>query len=78
MSLISFHRLLIFVGIVFCAGYAIWELLHFMGGDGGVRSLLLVVAFSGAALALGYYLRHLGRILHLSGADDHRDSEFGG
>lgn len=64
MSLISFHRLLIATAIVFCGGYAIWEVLRFLS-DGGVGSLLLAVAFGLAATGLAYYLRHLGRILRL-------------
>ncbi len=64
MSLISFHRLLIVVAIIFCAGYALWELRSFAGGA-GVGSLLIAVAFAVAALGLGYYLRHLRRLLRL-------------
>ena len=64
MSLISFHRLLIAVGIMFCGGYAIWEILRFLS-NGGIGSVLLATAFGAAAIALGYYLRHLGRILKL-------------
>ncbi|MEX2582980.1 MAG: hypothetical protein WD766_06890 [Gemmatimonadota bacterium] len=64
MSLISFHRILIAIGIVFCAGYAIWEFVRFLGG-GGINSIFLAAAFAAAASGLGYYLRHLGRILRL-------------
>lgn len=64
MSLISFHRLLIAIAIIFCAGYAIWEILRFLDG-GEIGSILLAVAFGTAAMGLGYYLRHLGRILRL-------------
>jgi hypothetical protein len=64
MSLISFHRLLIAVAIMFCGGYAIWEVLRFLS-DGSIGSALLAAAFGAAAIALAYYLRHLGRILRL-------------
>ena len=40
MSLISFHRLLIAIAIVFCGGYAIWEILRFLS-DGRISSILL-------------------------------------
>lgn len=62
MSLIAFHRLLIAVGILFCGGYAVRELLRFLDGRGWA-SLLLALAFAVAAGALGYYLRHLRRFL---------------
>ena len=64
MSLILFHRVLILFGIVFCAGYAVWEFVNFTDG-GGTRSLLIALGFLVAALGLGYYLRNLGRILKL-------------
>jgi hypothetical protein len=76
MSLIGFHRFLIAAAIVFCAGYALWELLRVADG-GGLRSVALVVAFSAAALGFGYYLRHLGRILRLPEPDDQRESPPG-
>lgn len=64
MSLIAFHRFLIATGILFCGGFAVWELLRFLE-SGGWRSLLLAVGFAAAAGALGYYLRHLSRFLGL-------------
>lgn len=67
MSLISFHRLLIAIAIVFCGGYAIWEAARFFSG-GSFSSVLLAAAFGAAALGLAYYLRHLGRILRLGNA----------
>lgn len=65
MSLIPFHRFLIAAAIVFCAGFAVWELFAFMEG-GGLLDLALAVAFGAAAAAFGYYLRHLSRFLKLS------------
>jgi hypothetical protein len=65
MSLISFHRFLIAIAIVFCAGYAFWELRAFFQ-HGSVRALLLALIFAAAAAALGYYLRHLSRFLRIS------------
>lgn len=64
MSLISFHRLLIAIAILFCLGYGAWELIAYFRGS-GVRSLLLALIFAGAGIALGYYLRHLTRFLNL-------------
>lgn len=67
MSLIAFHRVLIAVGVLFCGGFAVWELLRFLDGRGWT-SLLLALAFAVAAAALGYYLRHLRRFLGLDEA----------
>jgi hypothetical protein len=64
MSLITFHRLLIGVAIVFCGGYALWELVRFFTA-GNTRSLLLAAIFAVLAFGLVYYLRHLGRFLGL-------------
>ena len=64
MSLISFHRFLIAAAILFCSGFAVWELLAFRE-QGGVPALLLALAFAAAAAALAYYLRHLSRFLRL-------------
>lgn len=69
MSLIAFHRFLIAVGIIFCGGFAVWELLRFRDGYGWT-SLLLALSFAVAAAALGYYLRHLRRFLGQDGARD--------
>jgi hypothetical protein len=65
MSLIGFHRLLISIAILFCAGYAFWEISEYRETS-NIRSLLIALAFLGATFALAYYLRHLGRILRLS------------
>ncbi len=64
MSLITFHRLLIGVAILFCGGYALWELLRYFDG-GNNRSLLLAAIFAALTFGLVYYLRHLGRFLGL-------------
>lgn len=65
MSLISFHRFLIAAAIIFCGGFAIWELFAFVEG-GGLSDLALAVAFGAAAAGFGYYLRNLSRFLKLS------------
>ena len=60
--MIPFHRLLISTAIVFCAGFAAWAAWTYrQSGDG--LMLLTGVAFAVAAVALGYYLRHLNRFL---------------
>jgi hypothetical protein len=66
MSLISFHRLLISLAILFCGGYALWELRAFLG-HGEIGSLLIAIIFAAAAVGLAYYLRHLSRFLRLPG-----------
>lgn len=72
MSLIPFHRFLIATAIVFCAGFAAWELVAFIE-RGGIVALALALAFGGAAVAFGYYLRHLSRFLNLpAGKEDHQ------
>lgn len=62
MSLISFHRFLISTGILFCAGFAAWQLEGFFGG-GGAGALTLGLVFGAAALGLLYYLIRLDRFL---------------
>lgn len=69
MSLIHFHRVLISAGILFCAGFAAWELRAYLD-DRDLVTLLISIAFAAAALALGYYLRHLSRFLRLPERDD--------
>lgn len=64
MSLIAFHRLLIAAAILFCAGFAVWELFAFRR-HGEVSALLIALAFAAAGAGLGYYLRHLPRFLGL-------------
>jgi hypothetical protein len=62
--MIPFHRFLIFTAICFCLGFAAWTIAAWRGGA-GVGALALGVAFACAGAALGYYLRHLQRFLHL-------------
>lgn len=62
MSLIHFHRFLIVCGVLFCLGYAGWEIRSFLR-TGSLGALALVVAFAGLALLLGTYLWHLNRWL---------------
>jgi len=62
MSLISFHRVLIVVAILFCAGYGGWELLAFTRG-GGNGSLVISGVFFVFTAALSFYLWRLKRIL---------------
>jgi len=60
--MIPFHRLLITTAIVFCAGFAVWAGWHYRH-SGDLLMLLTSGAFALAAVALGYYLRHLRRFL---------------
>ena len=62
MSIIGFHRFLISTAILFCAGFAAWEISSFAAG-GGTLALLLGIFFALAAGALGYYLANLSRFL---------------
>ena len=75
MSLISFHRFLIATAIVFCFGFAIWELMIWLAsGEPGALTL------GGTFIALGgvltFYLVRLRRFL---GADtDSRSGQVPG
>lgn len=60
--MIPFHRLLITTAIVFCGGFAAWAAWHYRQ-SGELLMLLTALAFAVAAVALGYYLRHLRRFL---------------
>jgi hypothetical protein len=60
---IAFHRFLISAAIVFCVVIGIWLFSEFRV-DGGAGLLVLAVSFAGAAVGLGYYLKHLQRFLH--------------
>lgn len=62
MSLIAFHRFLIAAGIVFCFGFAGWEVRAFLT-DGAVGSILLALVFIVLGVALSIYLWRLKRIL---------------
>lgn len=74
MSLLPFHRVLIAAAIVFCAGFAVWELVAFVE-RGRFTDLGLAVGFAVAAAVFGYYLRHLDRLLGLSSSESSGDAE---
>jgi hypothetical protein len=61
--MIAFHRFLIGTAICFCFGFAWWTFAGYRGG-GGALDLVLALTFAGAAVLLGYYLKHLDRFLH--------------
>jgi hypothetical protein len=62
MSLISFHRFLIATAIVFCFGFAIWELMTWwVARTSGTLALGLTFVLLGAGLCV--YLAKLRRIL---------------
>jgi drug/metabolite transporter (DMT)-like permease len=62
MSLISFHRFLIATAIIFCFGYAIWELMTWWAG-GEIGALTLGGTFIALGGFLTYYLARLRRFL---------------
>ena len=64
MSLINFHRILIAVAILFCAGYGGYELVAF-NRSGETGSLFLAGFFLAATAGFAYYLWHLKRILRV-------------
>jgi hypothetical protein len=66
MSLIPFHRGLITVAIFFCLGYGVWEFVAF-GRTGAIGSLAVGILFVFLGVALGFYLRRLGRFLGYDG-----------
>lgn len=53
--MISFHRILITTGIVFCAGFAVWSLSR--------GQTILGIGFGLLGLGLTYYLWHLRRFI---------------
>lgn len=65
MSLLGFHRFLIFTAVVFCLGFSIWELAEYRA-TGNLWGAVLGAGFGLAAVVLGYYLKNLSRILGLS------------
>jgi hypothetical protein len=65
MSLLTFHRGLISVAVVFCVGYGLWELARFMG-PGGDGHLLVGALFLFLGIGLAWYLARLNRILGYS------------
>ena len=62
LSLISFHRILIAVAILFCAGYGVYELSAF-ARSGETGSLFISGFFFVVTAGLAYYLWHLKRFL---------------
>lgn len=62
MSLISFHRFLISAGIVFCLGYAGWEVAAFTRTR-EPATLLIAAVFVGLGLGLAWYLSRLAQFL---------------
>ena len=62
MSLVSFHRFLIVTAIAFCIGFGFWEFDAASDGGGG-SAFILGTIFILLGLALGVYLRNLGRFL---------------
>ena len=64
--MIIFHRVLISIATVFCAGMSWWSYEAYRQGGGGVQ-LAMVLAFLAATIGLAYYLRHLDRFLHPGG-----------
>ncbi len=72
MSLISFHRILIAAAILFCVGYAVYELVAF-ARDGGNGSLEISGFFFVSTAALTYYLWHLKRTL---GVEEQASTRF--
>ncbi len=60
--MVAFHKVLITTAIVFCAGFAVWALGHYLAYRRN-DMLALAVTFGVIAVALGYYLSHLKRFL---------------
>lgn len=62
MSLISFHKILIAIAILFCGGYAGFEFVAF-ARTGSTGALALGGVFCLLAAGLGYYLWRLNHFL---------------
>ena len=62
MSLIGFHRFLIGTAILFCFGFAAWELVLWWV-QRGWGSLILGGTFVGLGAILSFYLSKLDRFL---------------
>jgi len=76
MSLISFHRFLISAGIVFCLGFAGWEVAAFTRTR-ETGALVLAVVFVALGLGLAYYLSRLAYFLTGHGASAPRGRRKG-
>jgi len=64
LNLILFHRLLIATGIIFCATFAAWMFGQYVR-EASTSKLILAIVFALLAVALGWYLKRLTRILNL-------------
>jgi hypothetical protein len=62
VSLLSFHRGLISVAILFCLGYGTWELLR-LTRPGAEGSFILGSVFILLGLGLAFYLARLNHFL---------------
>lgn len=60
--MIAFHRFLIAAGIVFCFGFAVWELMTWWVGR-APAALMLGAVFLGLGAGLVFYLSRLRRFL---------------
>lgn len=65
MSLVSFHRFLIATGILFCMGFAAWEIRAYMTAEAGAGALALGATFALLGVALVVYLVRLRSFLKL-------------
>lgn len=70
MSLVSFHRALILTAIIFCFGFAAWELRSFYAGGGEV-AVVLSATFGLLGILLTVYLSRLAAILKLDDDQGH-------
>jgi ABC-type Fe3+-siderophore transport system permease subunit len=61
--MIPFHRFLIGTAILFCLGFAAWEVVAYRT-DGAPWELALAIVFAVAGGAFLYYLKNLNRFLH--------------
>jgi hypothetical protein len=62
-SLVAFHRVLITTGIVFCFGFAVWEVRVWRATE-SVGAVVLAATFFLLGIGLLLYLRRLNRILY--------------
>lgn len=62
VSLLAFHRFLIAAAIVFCIGYAVWEVRAWLETR-ETSALVIACVFVLLAAGLGVYLSRLGRFL---------------
>lgn len=67
MSIVGFHRVLIFTAILFCLGFGLWSGAEFLRERETV-DLVLASSFVLAGLALSYYLLRLNHFLGRTGS----------